>query len=178
MSGELLTERYAEALYRAALERDMVARVEADLELVCETAMGERDLFVRLCAPGISPADREIALGAAFGPALSELTLGFMKLLSRKGRLVLAPAMYRVFGLVRDRLTGVIQARVVSARDLDSETRSSIVSRLEKRVGGAVRTVFAVDSSLMAGVRITLGDELIDASVSRALARLRHVMTP
>jgi F-type H+-transporting ATPase subunit delta len=67
-------------------------------------------------------------------------------------------------------------AHVTSARPLTAAQREQLVSRLEARQGGPVALDVRIDPALVGGVRIQLGAELIDATVSSRLEGLRYAL--
>jgi F-type H+-transporting ATPase subunit delta len=78
--------------------------------------------------------------------------------------------------LVNDR-GGVADAQVVSAFPLDAAQQASLAKVLEKRFGRQLKVAVAVDPTLIGGVRVTVGDEVLDTSVVARLEQMRAALT-
>ncbi len=67
---------------------------------------------------------------------------------------------------------GVRDALVSSAFPLDAEAQARLTADLEARFGIRLNVSVAVDPELIGGVRIAVGDKVIDASVRGKLAAM------
>ncbi len=115
-----------------------------------------KDLW-RFCLVAGSPAERRVALVAdailASGRADASAVLKqFLRLLKLDGA----------------RRT----ARVESASPLDRDVQAEVESSLSRRYGRGLATTFAVEPSLIGGMRLTIGSDVYDGSVRGALAAL------
>ena len=66
---------------------------------------------------------------------------------------------------------------MVSAFPLDAAQQASLAKVLEKRFGRQLKVSVAVDPSLIGGVRVTVGDEVLDTSVVARLEQMRAALT-
>ena len=85
-----------------------------------------------------------------------------------RGSLAVLSAFHRLVQLEHDRRT----ARVESAVPLDAVMRENITVDLRRRYGDSVVTAFAENEALLGGVRIRIGSDIYDGSVSGRLAAL------
>ena len=85
-----------------------------------------------------------------------------------RGSLAVLSAFHRLVQLEHDRRT----ARIESATPLDAPLRESITADLRHRYGAGVVTAFAENQALLGGVRIRIGSDIYDGSVSGRLAAL------
>ena len=74
--------------------------------------------------------------------------------------------------MLKDEREGVIEAEVQSAFELSDAQLKDIVQRLEKKTGRKIRARVALDRELIGGVKILLGDKVIDGSARAQLAAL------
>ena len=58
-----------------------------------------------------------------------------------------------------------VEAHIASAFELGDAERASLVADLERRFKRKVQAVVSIDKELIGGVRIEVGDEVIDGSV-------------
>jgi F-type H+-transporting ATPase subunit delta len=66
------------------------------------------------------------------------------------------------------------RARIESAGEMESETRSKIVANLKKKYGSDLTTEFVSNPALLGGVRIRVGSDVWDGSVRNRLQRLEQ----
>jgi F-type H+-transporting ATPase subunit delta len=100
----------------------------------------------------------------------------FVRVLADNRRLELLPEIRAQFEALKNEREGVVEAQVVSAFELTDAQVSDLVQRLEKKTGRKVRVQVAVDRSLIGGVRIVLGDKVIDASARAQLGALEAAL--
>ena len=65
-------------------------------------------------------------------------------------------------------------ATIETASEVDPAMRSEIVSNLKSKYGDDLATEFHVDSQLLGGMRIRVGNDVWDGSVRNRLERLQH----
>ena len=66
------------------------------------------------------------------------------------------------------------QAKIETAGEVDSTAKSELVANLKKKYGGDLTTEFAVDPSLLGGMRIRVGSDVWDGTVRNRLERLQQ----
>ena len=71
---------------------------------------------------------------------------------------------------------GVVEAEISSAFDMDQAQLADLVARLEKKTGRKVRARVSVDKSLIGGVKIAIGDKVIDGSARAQLGALETAL--
>jgi len=89
----------------------------------------------------------------------------FVRTLAENRRLALLPEISRLFDLARSQEEGVQEAVVYSAFPIDDAQVAALLQQLEPRFGTRLTARVEVDTSLIGGVRVTVGDQMLDASV-------------
>ena len=80
----------------------------------------------------------------------------------------------RQFQAMKNQSEGAAEAIITSAFPLDGDALSSLLSSLKKRFGGKeLRPTIQVDPALIGGVRIQVGDEVLDSSIKAQLAQMQ-----
>ena len=166
---------YAAALFQASTAADG-AQLVSQLDALAGIA-GDAGLRQFAADPKVSD---EQVFGLVSGIAGNDLSPKLRNLLSTvidNGRLAVLPEIASQFRtLVNDR-GGVADAQVVSAFPLDAGQQASLAKVLEKRFGRQLKVAVTVDSSLIGGVRVTVGDEVLDTSVVARLEQMRAALT-
>jgi len=96
----------------------------------------------------------------------------FVQVLVDNDRVQALPAIREQFETLKHQLEGVVDAQIVSAFPLNDNQKAALVADLETRFKRKVNAQVSVDSALIGGVTITIGDEVVDASVRGKLAAM------
>ncbi len=172
-----LAGRYATALFELAREAKSIPTVEASLAKV-RAALDESPDFKALTAsPLISRVDAGKGVAASAGAmALDLTTTHFLGVLAANRRLSQLPAIIRAFRGLASRWRGETTAEVTSAHPLAEEQVVELKQQLRQRVGREVAVDLSVDKSLLGGLVVRIGSQMIDSSIRTRLNSLAHAM--
>jgi len=165
--------RYAEAAFQIADRDGTLDAWLKDLETAA-AVLGDADIARLLANPAIPFDDREQIVNQILGKRVSEKARNLVLLLVRRGRSELLPRVAAEYRRLYDRREGIVEATVTSATPLDKDELAAIRSRIGELTSGKVEMTANVDPSILGGVIIQLGDQLIDGSVRGRLERLRN----
>jgi F-type H+-transporting ATPase subunit delta len=166
---------YAEAAFKLADEAGALARWS---EMLAGLAAVAADPRVRQAAadPRLSDAERAGLFITILGGRLSGDAENFVRVLAQNDRLALLPEIREQFEALKNDREGVVEASLQSAFELTQAQLKDIVARLEKKTGRKVRPHVSVDRELIGGVKIVLGDKVIDGSARAQLAALEAAL--
>ena len=159
---------YAQALWLAQLERWQQA-FDAAAQVV-----GEKKLAALLADSSKSSADKTTALEKALPAGFPVEVANLLKVMVEAGD---APLVGEVAGRVAQVAAGkseALKAEITSAIELTDSEKEKLRKRLVDEYGAGLTFSFSVDPSLMGGLRVRVGDRLIDNSVATRLATLRE----
>ncbi|GAA4020288.1 F0F1 ATP synthase subunit delta [Actimicrobium antarcticum] len=166
---------YAEALFRIAQSEDLAAWSSLVSEMARVAA--DPDLQALTHNPKISDADiASTFLSAVKSPVNAEVN-NFVTMLIENGRLTSLPEIDAQFQVLKNTLEGAADAEIVSAFDLSSAQVSELIATLEKKFGRKLNPLVSVDPSLIGGVRVVVGDEVLDTSVRAKLQQMQVALT-
>lgn len=110
-------------------------------------------------------------------PALPETAVNFLRLLIDNGRLNVLPEIATQYrALVNGRL-GMADAVVHSAYEIDAASLSDLSALLEKRFSRRLNVTVKVTPELIGGIRVVVGDEVLDTSVQARLEQMKVALT-
>jgi len=161
---------YADAAFGLARGAGALASwLEFLNRLAAITANAEIQAF--FSSPNLS-ADQLAGLLQEMAGELTDEQRNFIRVLVDNERLYVLPEIRNLFVVLKNGHEGVLEARVVSAFPLDDATLASLKADLEARFKAHIDAIVTVDPELIGGVRIAIGDEVIDASVRGKLASM------
>lgn len=168
---------YASALFDLAREAKDIDGVEAGLDDVA-AAMGESPDLVRfLRSPVISGDEKRKALDALIGKGLAEgLVANFLRLVARNRRLFALAEMIGEFKRMAAAERGEISAEVTSAAALTDKQTQALSAEIKRKTGQDVTLDTHVDPSLIGGLIVRVGSQMIDSSLKTKLTAMRIAM--
>lgn len=165
---------YAEALFRVAKSGDLNRWSELVRELAQVAALPE---VANLADdPKVTPAQVVDVLTAAVKSTDAEVR-NFVAAVVENGRLAAMPEIAEQFEVLKNTAAGSADATIESAFPLEGEQLTSLVKGLEHKFGRKLNPSVTVDPSLIGGVRVVVGDEVLDTSVRARLAAMRTSLT-
>jgi len=172
-----LPGRYATALFELARDAKAIDAVEASLATV-RAALDQSADFARLTAsPLVSRGDAARAIAASAGAMqLDATTTSFLGVLAQNRRLGQLAQIIRAFRMLAANHRGETTAEVTSAHPLSDDQVTALKQSLRQRIGRDVSVDLTVDPSLLGGLVVRVGSQMIDSSIKTRLNTLAHAM--
>ena len=172
-----LAGRYATALFGLARDQNQIDAVSRSLDNVEQAMTESADFRALVTSPLVGRADAATTI-AALAPSLGldTLTGNFLSVLAGNGRLGELKNVIRSVRTLASAHRGETTAEVTSARALDDTQIAQLMTKLKVRVGRDVAIDAKVDPSLLGGLVIRLGSQMIDASIKTKLNNLAQAM--
>jgi F-type H+-transporting ATPase subunit delta len=166
---------YAEAVFRLA---DASGALGKWSEMLAELALVAQDERVGAAIedPKLSEAQVSGMFIAILSGKLTAEAENFVRVLAENHRLELLPLIHEQFEALKNEREGVVEAQVQSAFELTEAQVKDLVQRLEKKTGRKVRTEVRIDKDLIGGVKLVIGDKVIDGSARAQLAALETAL--
>lgn len=163
---------YAEALFEVGRDKDKLDTLRQQLGEFTDAVDRNRELQVFFFSPYLSSEEKKDGLKRAVTDAEPEL-INFLELLVDKHRM---PEIFRI----RRELDELwkhenrrIDVTVTSAVELDSAVVEKIGQEVERQTGEEVDLSSAVDSAILGGIVLQVGNMVLDASIRSRLEKLR-----
>ena len=172
---DALSAVYAKSLYELAEEaggRDKILEVADEIEQVCELAVDDRAFRKFLGSPIVDRGRRGDALRNIFRERVTDLVLRFLLVLNDRGRLGHLEAIGTAYERLVHEAFGRVEVDVFTPDPLAPEQ----LETLKQRIGATLRKEPVIytytEPAMIGGVKLRIGDQLIDGSVA---ARLKHI---
>jgi F-type H+-transporting ATPase subunit delta len=169
---EEIAEVYARALFEAAKDDDVLDRVHDELGQFAEALDENRNLQIFLFSPYFSSEEKKQGVRRIVTDA-DERLLNFLELLAERHRMPALFRIRRVFdGLWADE-NKLLPVTVTSATELDQGLVDDIGKRIQEQTGRKVDLSSHVDPDVLGGLRVRVGNLVLDATVRNRLEQLR-----
>ena len=171
---------YARSLFELARELGGdagVASMGTELREVCGIVRADRSAMELFRSPIVDPGQRAASLKRIFGGRVTDTLLNFMLVLNRKGRLAELLSIEEAYDALEQQAFGRIEVDVFTAGgSVDEATKSTLAADLKKSLGKEPVLHFRSDPSMIGGLKLRIGDQLIDGSVAAQLRRMRSTL--
>jgi len=166
---------YAEALFRA-VGGDNAQALASQLEAVGQVS-GNPQLRQFADSPKVSAQQVFDLVASVVNATMSPKISNLLKAVIDNGRLVALPEIAAQFRALVNASSGISDATIYSAFALDASTLAETVATLEKRFGRKLNATVVIDESLIGGIRVVVGDEVLDTSVKSRLQQMKVALT-
>jgi F-type H+-transporting ATPase subunit delta len=166
---------YAEAAFRLADAGGALGKWSEMLSALAQVAQDER-VRAAVADPNLSDAKAAGLFISILAGKLSGDAENFVRVLAENGRLGLLPEIRSQFEALKNEREGVLEAEVHSAFELSEAQVADLVQRLEKKTGRKVNIKVQINKDLIAGIRVVLGDKVIDGSARAQLGALETAL--
>jgi F-type H+-transporting ATPase subunit delta len=166
---------YAEALFQVAKKGDLNA-VAAQLGEMAQVA-AQPQLRQFADNPKATPAQVFELISSVVKTPLGDASKNFLLTLIDNGRLEALPEIAAQFTVLKNAQNGVADALVESAFAIEGAALSDLVATLEKRFGRKLNVSVKLVPELIGGVRVVVGDEVLDTSVQARLVQMKAALT-
>lgn len=173
MIREPVARRYAQALFEAAQARGLLERVAAELAGI-GTLLAEHPQLRRLLTiPKIEAAVKRRFIEETFGGRVHPLVIELFFLLMEKKRMGALEEIIEGYQELLEAHQGIVRAEVTTAVPVPPDLEGRLIEKLERWTGKRIKLERRVDPFVLGGMRVRMGDYVVDRSIRRALEEMR-----
>lgn len=166
---------YAEALFQVAKSHDL-ATWGQQLDALAQVAQ-DADLRQFADHPRAQVEQVVAVMTAAAKQTLAAGVQNFLQTVVENGRLAALPEIVAQYHVLANAASGVSDAQIYSAFEISDAQLAELKASLEKRFGRKLDTHVQLEPGLIGGVRVVVGDEVLDTSVKARLERMKVALT-
>jgi F-type H+-transporting ATPase subunit delta len=174
---DALAEIYARSLFELAEAkggRSMIESTLAELEDIIEMARADRNFSEFLASRVLPVTDRAQSLGRIFKGRVSDLTLRFLQILNEKNRLSHLTAIVAAYDRIVQTKFGRVEVDLYTPAPISPDEIRVIRDRLQAALGKEPIIHPYVDHAMIGGLKMQIGDTLIDGSIAARLRQFRE----
>jgi F-type H+-transporting ATPase subunit delta len=169
----ITAKRYVGALMQLAEENGLTDSVKNDLDTISETYMTNSELLSFLEHPVIPAEEKKDAVSLIFKDHVSEYVLNFLKLLIDRNRISILPSIIDIYSEMLNKKRNISIAEVITAVEIDENTVQKLKYKLEEVFNCTVEITHSVDSEIIAGMIVKIGDKTIDGSIKTKFENMK-----
>ncbi|NDY90928.1 F0F1 ATP synthase subunit delta [Ideonella livida] len=166
---------YAEALFQVASKGDL-ASWSRQVQALCAVA-ADAQLQQFADNPKVTGAQVFDLIAGVVGMPLETGVQNFLRTVIENGRLVALPAMAEQFQALVNGASGVADAVIFSPYPIEGAQLADVVASLEKRFARKLAARVELEPALIGGIRVVVGDEVLDTSVQARLERMKVALS-
>lgn len=155
---------YAEALFRVAKESGNLTKWSEQVNLLGQVA-ANAEARAAIGDPNVAAPQLVDLFRSACGTAVDAELSNFIQLLSNNDRLGLLPEIAALYESYKQGEEGTKQAEIVSAFPIDDNQVKALVPQLEAVFKSKLEATVSVDPALIGGIKVIVGDQMLDVSV-------------
>ena len=176
MARDPINTGYAQGLLEMARAENAVARVEEELFRLRELFKTNPNLLEFLKEPNVTREGKRHVVEELFQGRVHPIVLNTLIAISDSDRTSRLPQIIEEFTALAAASRQQVSGEITSAIELDQDTLSRLSDELSRVTGKHVRLLQRTDPSILGGVIIKVGEEIIDGSLRRKLDQIRQTL--
>ena len=173
---EYLDRRYALALYEVAKEKNKVDEYINDLREICDLIENNKDFYEVVKHPQISTKNKKRTFINIFKGKIDEELLSFLLILIEKDRILYLREKLNQMEKIDLERKNILSAIVKTAVPLLENEVASLKEKLEKQYNKKIVMTTEIDKSLLGGVYVRVGNDVIDGTIKSKLEEMKNIM--
>ncbi|AIM16406.1 MULTISPECIES: F0F1 ATP synthase subunit delta [Neobacillus] len=174
MSNSMVAKRYASALLQIAKEQQLLGVIEEELRVVKEVIQYTPELRAVLKSSRLTIEKKKEVVKQAFATVNPYVLNTLLLLIDRHRTNEIVEVANQFIELANEEM-GIAEAKVYSTRALTDEEREALSAVFAAKVGkSSLKIENIVDSDLLGGLKLRIGNRIYDGSLRGKLERLER----
>jgi len=172
-----MTKKYARALYNVAVQQEDVKEVSNRINYIVNVMKAVPEFSQLLQTHQVSTENKITILKNVLQENVSLLEVELISDILEHNNILILANIAKHFEYLVETDSNLVNMTITSATDLSDEEVQHIKSNIESQLNKKVDVRTETDKSLIGGVRLRVGNILIDNTISRRLDMLKHTLT-
>ena len=171
-----IIKKYAQLLYQVAVKEDNINQISAHLHSIRNILKSVPELNQLLITRRVGVQDKIIMLKNILGNKISDIEMDLIVLLMENGHMMLFGEVVKRFDYLLDKESKLVKVHITSSSILLDDEVERISSKIENNIQKEVEVKTEIDSSIMGGIKLRVGNTLIDGSIHSRLQKMRDTL--
>lgn len=172
-----VAKRYAKATYELANTDGIASQVSDDLISLKDLIINNKSLLNLISSPTFTSQEQSAVFDGIFKKQkISKIVQNLINVLIRNRRVNALISVANAYELIMKENSGEILAEVTAISELSKDQLNQIKDNLKKLTGKEVELETNIEPNILGGIKVKIGSQMIDASVSTKLNNLKILM--
>jgi len=168
--------KYAQGLYKVALKEENVTQFSVRLHSIMNILKSVPELNQLFITRRVQIEDKMVMLKNILGDKISGIEMDLIVLLIENGHMMLFGEVVKRFDYLKDKDSEIIKVQITSSSRLSDDEVQRISLNIENKIQKKVDVTMETDTSIVGGIKLRVGNTLIDGSVSNHLQKMRDTL--
>lgn len=175
--AKLVARTYANALFEVALEEEKYDAVGQELLFILKCLKEEPKLYDILKSPLVVLKEKKEILNSVFGKNVNQEILNFLYIIVDKKREKYIESIIEEYMALTNEAKNIVEAVAITAVPLKNEMMLKLQETLSKSLGKNVQLKNEIDTEIMGGVLVKVGDKIMDGTIKSRLGEIHKQMS-
>ena len=171
-----IINKYTQALFKVVVKEDDLHQVSDSLHSIISILKSVPELNHLLITRRVKLQDKLIMLKNILGDNISYIEMDLMVLLMENGHMMLFGEVVKRFDYLIDKESEVVKVKITSSAKLSDDEIQRISAKIENNIQKKVEVKTDTDESIMGGIKLRVGNTLIDGSIYSRLQKMRDTL--
>ena len=172
-----MTKKYARALYNVAVQQKDVKEVSNRINYIVNVFKAVPEFSQLLQTHQVSTENKITILKNVLQDNISSLEVELISDILEYNNILILSDIAKHFEYLVETDSNLVNMAITSATELSTEEVEYIQSNIESQLNKKVDVRTEIDKSLIGGVRLRVGNIVIDNTISRRLNMLKDTLT-
>lgn len=177
MKNTRIAHRYAKALFELASENNLLESSFNDMQLVLNVCKSNSDLRKMLSSPIIKYEKKKSIFIQLFENHINKISLAFVLIITKKRRETYIEDIAEQFITLFKEFKGIQVVTILTSKALEASYKSKLIEKLTNYTKKQVELVEKIDSSIIGGFIINIGDKKYDTSIKNRILHIKKGFT-
>ncbi|QSX09308.1 ATP synthase F1 subunit delta [Alkalibacter rhizosphaerae] len=170
----LAGKKYAQALMEVAMEQKVVEEIYEQFKMIMRGLRDHRDLYEILLLPSTQTSEKKSIIEKIYKGQINGYLYNLLMVVLDKNRMEDLKLIFESYRELYYDLNKMVEANVVTVVPMTEDEKAALKAKLEQRTKKTVLLTTRIDDSIIGGMIVYLGDQVIDGSVRRKLSLLKN----
>jgi F-type H+-transporting ATPase subunit delta len=175
--AKLVASRYANALFEVGVSEGTTAALNDELKVIVDLFNGNEDFLKILKAPLISKEEKKALVEKIYKDKASLEMMNFLKVLIDKDRIGIIDEIFTEFKVLINEKNNILEAVAITAVPMSEKDLNNLKQKLSETKGKNITLKNEVDTSVIGGVLVKMGNEEIDGTIKTRLEKLKDQLS-
>lgn len=173
----IVANRYAEALFQVGEEENSTTKLYEELKGLVDILKSNKDFYNVLKSPLVPKAEKKELVEKIFNGRIENSIKNFLKILIDKDKIEAIEVIEKSYKERLNEKNNIIEGTVISAISMSEKEIKELEAKLSSKYNKNVTLENKVDTSILGGVLVRLGNEEIDGTVKTRLNKMKEQLS-